>query len=90
VRVLRAAGAVLSGEAPSDPILSSQIRFRGATWFAFGLALCCMLLPAIFTVILFGFSPLRRGGKMTKYLASLNRFISSHRRAGSLPQKSLK
>jgi hypothetical protein len=38
-RVLNAAGAALSVEALSDPILNSQIRFWGAIWFGFGVVL---------------------------------------------------
>lgn len=38
-RVLSAGGAALSGEALSDPVVNSQIRFWGAIWFGFGLAL---------------------------------------------------
>jgi hypothetical protein len=38
-RVLSAAGAALSGEALSDPVLKSHIRFWGAIWFGFGVVL---------------------------------------------------
>lgn len=38
-RILVSAGAVLAGTTATDPVLNNQIKFWGAIWFGYGIAL---------------------------------------------------